>query len=557
MYIADKSNHRIRKVTVSTGIITTIAGTGTASYSGDGGPATSATLNNPIGIALDASGILIIHFGYEVFPFASLLPLLGNIYIAEYSNNLIRLVTAVSTTAPTVSPTNAIDVSIFENNAVSSHVAEEKFKSYLGSFIGYFAALYVLLYLFRRTEYGRLTVALLHDSAYSSSNHKRYSVSVTPPEGVENVAELRNIYVGNQVLAAIPEKENERITRISSVNDTKVYRSGRYISYCNQRRYLLGCEPILYPAGYELNLWFTRVVMPPGYMENLMLYLCNNHQFFNCIYYIEHKKVFGSRGRILVYVVKEGVVFVLSQFLSGLVQYYSIDHFTYLAPLIKVFVITPISIMVGLALLYMYTVPCVETNDNIKGNKHLKCCIRLLSRGFIVPVVVIMSASLVVACLFTTGDRVPYILLNFFFTVQLWSILLQILHAVAGFYDNHYFHRVYLLGKMMYSIGDIFLERIVADNQVLGVDYVVTQSRYFGLISTTTIIGKSGLLADKSRNFSIDSPSKVEMTVREQVIDITNVNNDYFDANIVVTNPIIPTAAAVQENEDGKIDKSV
>jgi hypothetical protein len=157
-----------------------------------------------------------------------------------------------------------------------------------------------------------------------------------------------------------------------------------------------------------------------------------------------------------------------------------------------------------------------------------------------------MSASLVVACLLTTGDRVPYILLNFFFTVQLWSILLQILHAVAGFYDNHYFHRVYLLGKTMYSIGDIFLERIVADNQVLGVDYVVTQSRYFGLVSTTTIIGKSGLLADKNRNFSIDSPNKVEMTVREQVIDITDVNNDYFDANIVVTNPIISTAAVVR-----------
>ena len=52
MYIADKGNHRIRKV--STGIITTIAGTGTNSYSD--GVATSATLSNPTGVALDASG---------------------------------------------------------------------------------------------------------------------------------------------------------------------------------------------------------------------------------------------------------------------------------------------------------------------------------------------------------------------------------------------------------------------------------------------------------------------------------------------------------------------
>ena len=56
MYIADSSNYRIRKVTVSTGIISTIAGTGLGSYSGDNGPATSATLYNPFGVAVDASG---------------------------------------------------------------------------------------------------------------------------------------------------------------------------------------------------------------------------------------------------------------------------------------------------------------------------------------------------------------------------------------------------------------------------------------------------------------------------------------------------------------------
>ena len=56
VYIADQVNHRIRKVTVSTGIISTIAGTGTSSYSGDGGAPTSATLNYPSGVAVDASG---------------------------------------------------------------------------------------------------------------------------------------------------------------------------------------------------------------------------------------------------------------------------------------------------------------------------------------------------------------------------------------------------------------------------------------------------------------------------------------------------------------------
>ena len=41
---------------MSTGILTTIAGTGTASYSGDNGPATSAALYDPTGVAVDSSG---------------------------------------------------------------------------------------------------------------------------------------------------------------------------------------------------------------------------------------------------------------------------------------------------------------------------------------------------------------------------------------------------------------------------------------------------------------------------------------------------------------------
>ncbi len=73
VYIVDYLNNRIRKVTIATDIITTIAGTGASSYSGDNGPATSAALYNPIGLALDAS---------------------DNVYIADLLNNRIRKVTA-------------------------------------------------------------------------------------------------------------------------------------------------------------------------------------------------------------------------------------------------------------------------------------------------------------------------------------------------------------------------------------------------------------------------------------------------------------------------------
>lgn len=71
VYIADTSNSRIRKVTPD-GIISTIAGKGTFAYSGDGGPASSAALYFPRGVAVDAA---------------------GNVYVADTSNHALRLLT--------------------------------------------------------------------------------------------------------------------------------------------------------------------------------------------------------------------------------------------------------------------------------------------------------------------------------------------------------------------------------------------------------------------------------------------------------------------------------
>jgi sugar lactone lactonase YvrE len=78
LYIADRKNNRVRKVTMSTGIITTVAGNGggacnNSQFAGDGGPATSALLNNPKGVCVDSP---------------------GNIYIADSDNNCVRQVAA-------------------------------------------------------------------------------------------------------------------------------------------------------------------------------------------------------------------------------------------------------------------------------------------------------------------------------------------------------------------------------------------------------------------------------------------------------------------------------
>ncbi|MFD0041190.1 NHL repeat-containing protein, partial [Streptomyces anulatus] len=71
LFIADSSNHRVRKITAD-GQISTVAGTGSAGYGGDDGPATSAKLNTPLGVVVDSTGVL---------------------YISDYQNHRVRKVT--------------------------------------------------------------------------------------------------------------------------------------------------------------------------------------------------------------------------------------------------------------------------------------------------------------------------------------------------------------------------------------------------------------------------------------------------------------------------------
>lgn len=73
LYIADAGNHRIRKITVSAGIIITVAGNGTAGSAGDGGLATAAEIDNPLDVCTDR---------------------FGNLYIADANSNKVRKVDA-------------------------------------------------------------------------------------------------------------------------------------------------------------------------------------------------------------------------------------------------------------------------------------------------------------------------------------------------------------------------------------------------------------------------------------------------------------------------------
>ncbi len=137
IYFADGDNNRIRRVDISTRIITTVAGTGAGADSGDGGPAVNAGVSRPTGITVDAAGDLyfssswsrvrkviagtgiietvagqfVTSFGGDngpavdaLFwdPIPSAVDRSGNLYIADYENSRVRMVTAAMGIVTTV-----------------------------------------------------------------------------------------------------------------------------------------------------------------------------------------------------------------------------------------------------------------------------------------------------------------------------------------------------------------------------------------------------------------------------------------------------------------------
>lgn len=99
LYIADNGNSRVRRV--AQGAITTVAGNGQSGFSGDSGPATSAALASPRGVAVDSA---------------------GNLWIADEANNRIRMVSSTSGSIGTIAGDGAPNSSGDGGNAAAAEV---------------------------------------------------------------------------------------------------------------------------------------------------------------------------------------------------------------------------------------------------------------------------------------------------------------------------------------------------------------------------------------------------------------------------------------------------
>jgi len=185
IYIADWQNNIVRKVNATSGQITTIAGNGSQGYSGDNGPATSAELNSPAGVGVDA---------------------IGNVYIADAGNNVIREISAETSVITTIAGNGVLGYS--GDNGPAVHAA---LYYPVGLAVSARGDLYVAEMgnsVIRKIAAGTGTITTVVGtgiSGYTGDNAPARSATLNGPSGIA-IDQAGNLYIadlGNNSLRAV------------------------------------------------------------------------------------------------------------------------------------------------------------------------------------------------------------------------------------------------------------------------------------------------------------------------------------------------------------------
>ena len=230
-------------------------------------------------------------------------------------------------------------------------------------------------------------------------------------------------------------------------------------------------------------------------------------------------------GTKLTYIGKDVAVFVLSLTAGMIVDYYGISNSLTIDILVNTLIVTPLSSLIGLVLVYIYTCPCTESVAFQRQYSKFQGYLLCLGRAAVIPILVLIGLSLILACLFSNKSSISRIVLNYLWNVQLLSILYEVVVAICAYVDNYHLN-IHFCGICLLSIGNLYCESIVYDGLIKDRDFAVR-------ILNCWVI-------------------RVEMILnREDALRRGWVKKEEFATELVTTNPVLSSAALDTTNVNG------
>ena len=306
------------------------------------------------------------------------------------------------------------------------------------------------------SKLGRAVVRRLHDSAYSSN---KFTPSTTHDERCDHVVEkealvpdkskakmvfnklkVRDCEISKvledeaRLNALLAEREGSK--NMPEVQQNKVYSAGFY-AYIDQRRTVLGCKPLLYPDG-QLSipiLCNTTLKLQESVMEDFIVFLCNNHSVFNCIYSCDGAPV-DRTGNRLIYITQNCLAFFLSAVSGSVFDFVGLSDRANVV--FDILVTTPATIAIAKVMKALYVCPVGFSVEYQAANSRIVTIVRWLGKLAIIPILAAISALLVLSAIFSRGYNTTLIIVSFFLQVQLFGFFLELILSGLMFLSTVY-----------------------------------------------------------------------------------------------------------------------
>ena len=373
-----------------------------------------------------------------------------------------------------------------------------KVRFYLGKFAAYFLAIFVLLTLLDYSRVGKRTVKRLHDSAYASdvyipsqtshaSNKHRqsnrqskevFSKLKRKDSAIQGVMELQNRFndmsVDSRSMSADVEPKSFSLMKMLPSNRLLMKESGYsegFYAYIDQRRTYMGCEPLLYPDGSMQVCDHVLVSTEKGVLEDLIVFLCNNHSLLNCIYAVDGAPVdrFGNK---LIYTVQNCIAFFLSAVSGSVLAYCGITSSANIV--FDIVVVTPAKIFIAKLIKALYTCPVGFSVDYQVTHPMIVKVVQVLGKLTLIPIVLAIFMLLVLAALFSQSHDYITIVCYFFLQVQLYGFFLELVVTMFMFMSRLYMRcsvDLHVRSIVLLEVGRRYTELIYHRGLVEGKDY--------------------------------------------------------------------------------------
>jgi hypothetical protein len=483
--------------------------------------------------------------------------------------------TTQPTSAPTSQPTplDIIDLNMF-TAPITPEIVSKKVNYYLGSFVAYFIACFIILVVADYLRLGKAEVKQLYDSAYSSSVFIPSSSRGDLPSGPEGETSKHDRVMRNMVLNKLKSMDKQliytiedekrfvdlseqsgRVTRDKSIAKGNTYSAGFHV-YIDQRRAYLGCKPLWYPGG-QVTACRSTWTLQESAVEDFVLYECNNHSVLSCVLSCDGAQV-DRTGKRLIYIAQNAIAFCFNAISGSAFNYFGFSSRANI--LFEFFVTVPATIAIAKVMRLLYVCPIGFSVEYQVVRPRLVACLRSLGKLAIVPIITGIGGLLVTSAVFSRGYNIYIIVIYFFLEVQVYSFFLEFLLGSLLMFPSQYYRiniDLYVKQVVVLEVGRRFVELLHHQGLVTeGKDYYLRSRRFlfFFLIDYICLYNeavKKGYVRDPSVVVEMQSTSIMHdgVSVDEEdplaLFDVYNANR----INTDVINPMFERANLFKSND--------